>query len=126
MARSLPGCAWAKRARINITNTCLSQRLLPLNSTNSVRRTQTSVTHEPQTLPPALVLGRYEIKSQLGAGGMGEVYLAQDTKTRSHSRPGSSSETAGQDDPLVINNFEQEHQTWLPPLLHRYRGRQHR
>ncbi len=32
------------------------------------------------TIAAGTKLGRYEVRAKIGAGGMGEVYLAQDTK----------------------------------------------
>src|SRR6267142_2293261 len=51
-----------------------------LNSTNSVTGEPRRPLRMSPNFSPGARLGRYEIKSQLGAGGMGEMYLAQDTK----------------------------------------------
>ena len=38
--------------------------------------------HSKMNINSGTKLGRYEIRAKIGAGGMGEVYLAQDTQLR--------------------------------------------
>src|SRR5215831_14108379 len=61
-------------------------------------------------LSPGTKLGRYEIRSQLGAGGMGEVYLARDTRLdRSVALKILPDGVAA--DPNRMKRFEQEAKT---------------
>src|SRR6516164_2519593 len=63
--------------------------------------------HTFPVLKPGTKIGRYEIRSPLGAGGMGEVYLAQDTRLgRKVALKILPDEVAA--DPDRMKRFEQE------------------
>src|SRR5215831_6601087 len=61
-------------------------------------------------LPPGTTLGPYEIQSPLGAGGMGEVYRARDTRLERTVAIKILPSTVS-DDPLRQQRFEREAKT---------------
>src|SRR5271157_5989120 len=62
---------------------------------------------EPSTLSPGMRFGSYEILQRLGAGGMGEVYRARDTRLeREVAIKTLSLELCSQPD--ALSRFEQE------------------
>src|SRR6186997_711027 len=70
------------------------------------------------TIQPGTVLGRYEVRELLGAGGMGEVYRALDTRL---NRPVAIKVLApgGASDPVERARFEREAQV-ISSLNHRH------
>ena len=64
-------------------------------------------TNELMTLDAGTRLGRYEIRSKIGEGGMGEVYLAQDTELYRKVAIKLRSEKFSKDEDK-LNRFEQE------------------
>ena len=59
------------------------------------------------SLPPGMRLGPYEILSPLGAGGMGEVYQAKDTRLKRDVAVKVLTERLA-DDPNALARFERE------------------